>query len=248
MSFNINFNDKTIGIIVVILIFIGLTALSSMTEGFSSQTQTQIQTNTQTPGIKVNWAQQSANNLPLLIREFGYPDVIDPNQGGISVWKKITLNQRGFCWDQIILNDDPANYISITYAFPLLKLRGEIEIKKALGDLCDFHPAVHYDQTDQALHVKANSIQQSIILLTLAKRLLSKEITLQQANNLIKPLTASVNSKSPSYDPNAYNKFKIELCSVGLPLANSLGELPSSEIYTLRPGGMELEIKNMSVY
>jgi hypothetical protein len=238
MTLNLQLSDQVIGVIVLIMIFVGFASLSHITESFA----------TENVEIKANWAPQALQQLSLAIREFGLPNLIDVTQGGMSVWKSITLKQRGFCWDEVIVRDDPQSTITINYIFPLLQLRGKLEVKQALDDLVQFNPAVTFNQLDQTIQARAPTVPQTIILLTLAKRLLSKEITSKQANNLVEPLMSSIDRKSEDYDPNAFNKFKIELCSLGMPLANSLGELPSSEIFTLRPGAQSNHTPNMGIY
>jgi len=258
MLFNINFDDQTWGLIIILIIFLALAALSKITEGFTDgyplTTNNNLQPITTTGSVvpqkvnmQVNWGAEPAQQLSAMISEFGLPELIDVNQGGVAMWKQSTLLQRGFCWNRVVLQDTPNYFVQISYVFPLLQLRGQLELTKALDDLRAFHPAVLFDQTNQTLHAKANSPQQAVVLLVLSKRLLSKELTLQQVQNLLEPVLSSMEQRSNNYDPNAYNKFKIELCSVGLPLANSLGENPSSEIFILRPGAPPKQLKNMDV-
>jgi hypothetical protein len=251
------FNEQLVGFSVIIFIFIALRILSKINEGFddtyplTNPTKKKITTTgsvvQKTINMKVNWRSEPSQQLSVMIREFGLPDLIDVNQGGLALWKQTTLAQRGFCWDQVILQDVPSYFVRISYSFPLIQLRGRLELTKALDDITDFHPAVLFDQTNQSINAKANSPQQAVVLLVLSKRLLSKELTLQQVRNLLNSMLTSVESKSQNYDPNAYSKFKIELCSVGLPLANSLGETPPGEIFTLRPGAPPKQIRNMDI-
>jgi hypothetical protein len=257
-NLNLNLDDNMWGFVIIVVIFILLATLSKMDEGFiggypltEAPQKTPITTTgsvvPQNVNLKVNWFDQPSKQLPSLIQEFGLPDLIDVNHGGLALWKQSTLIKKGCCWNRVILDDQPNYFITIAYSYPLFRLRGQLELTRALDDIQDFNPAIMFDQVNQVLIAKGNSLKKCVVLLTLAKRLLSKEINLQQAHNLLKPMIDSTNRKSDSYDPNAYNKFKIELCSLGLPLANSLGELPSTEIFTLRPGGLEKPVKNMDV-
>lgn len=255
-------NNTTWAIVIIVLICGALGLLNHMIEGFAllpvnensplvmSSPQPITTTGSVVPtnvSMRVNWRNAPAQQLSLFIHEFGLPDIIDVNQGGLALWKRQTLVQRGFCWNQVILRDLQNFFIEISYSYPLRQLRGNVELHSALDDLLDFNPAISYDQTTESLNAKGNSAQEVVVLLTLGKRLFSKEITLQQALNLLDPFLASIDNLSPNYDPNAYNKYKIELCSLGVPLANSLGAVPPNEIFTLKPGGLPKNVPNMAV-
>lgn len=219
-------------------------------EGFEDGINTTGSQIPQNVRFSVNWSMGASNQLVQLIRELGPPDLIDVNRGGMVMWKKSTLNQRTFCWDSVALSDTDTYPISVGYAFPLLSVRGPLEIRQALYDLIDFHPAIMFDSINQRLIVRGYTMQQAIVLLTLAKRLLSKEINLQQAKNLIRPLIDSINYQSPNYNPDIYNKFQIELCTFGLPNetnAVKYGGISPTEIYNLKSGAPEKEIRNMDI-
>ncbi len=206
-------------IILLFLAFFILIMTSKIKEPFNTNcplTTSQSSTGNVVPeniNIEVNWRKNPAQKLSHMIAEYGLPDLVDVNQGGLALWKQTTLAQRGFCWNEVRLYDNLNYFVNISYFFPLLQLRGKLEFKKALNDINHFDPAVLFDQTNQTINVKANSPQQAIVLLVLSKRLLSKELNLQQSQNILNSILLSIQPKSKSYDPNAYNKFKLELCS-----------------------------------
>lgn len=220
-------------------------------EGFYDKITTTGSVVPQNVRFQVNWSLGSSKQLPIMISELGMPDLIDVNAGGAAMWKKLTLDQRGFCWDSVALYDTPTYPVSIGYAFPLFKIRGPLEIHKALYDLVDFHPAVNFDAINRKLIGKGYTMQQAVVLITIAKRMLSKEITLQQARNLVLPLLQSIDRHSGNlYNPEIYNKFKVELCTLGFPNETTFakyGGISPTEIYTLKSGGSTVPEKNMDV-
>src|SRR5437016_2423312 len=240
MIFNFKFNNKTWGLLLIALIFIALVTVSKITEPFVSNPL--IESDSLRPirttgsvvekkiEMQVNWNRAPAQQLSGFIREFGMPDLIDVNTSGLALWKRSTLIQRGCCWDKVVLNDKPLSFVTISYVFPLLRVRGQVDYPQALDTLAQFHPAVFFDQITQTINAKANSLPLAVVLLVLAKRLLNKELTLQQVHNLVGSMSSSIDHTAVNYDPDAYDKYKIELCSFGLPQANCLGEISPSEI------------------
>jgi len=194
--------------------------------------------------MKVAWNPLPAQMLAPLIQQFGYPDLVDVNGEGLALWKRNTLQQRGFCWREVILHDRPAYPLRLVYYLPLDgssslgERRLTTEQKQILREnLADFSPALQYDSLNSTLSAAGNKMDECLAVLVLAKRLIRGEINLQQAQNLILSTIASTDRFSPSYDLYASDKFKIELCTVNIPKANALGEVPTDEIWNLRPGG-----------
>ena len=174
------------------------------------------QPNQKNEQTSVNWATGSVDLLNILFQEFGKPDLMDQSQDGLAIWKNTTLKQRGFCWQRLILNDSQTHPIELLYHLPLIQLQGKIGTDEALENVKLFDPSIMFDKIHQNLHIKANTMTEAIVLITLAKRVITKEISYQQAQTLMPTLIESVDQKSPNYDQNAYNRFKNELCGFQL--------------------------------
>ena len=212
---NFQFNDKTWGLLVIFAILFAVILLSKINESFISiqHPASTLQTHAQPP---VNWGELASHQLNLLITEFGLPDLIDTNQNGLAIWKNNTLKQRGICWERITLNDSESHPIDLIYHFPLIQLQGQLGKEKVLEDICQFNEAIMFDHISQNINVKANYMGEAVALLSLAKRILTKEISVQQAHKILSDLTESVNPQSSHYDSNAYNRLKGELCTFQL--------------------------------
>ena len=185
-----------------------------MTEGFqSNQNNILIPIKPEVNNFKINWHTLPSQYLPIIIQELGIPDIIDTNQGGLALWKKSTLLQRGYCWNQIIIRDTEKNFVITNYQFPLLQLQGQLGLDSAISDLRKFSNLATYDLSDQVIIVKGDSIQHNTVLLALIKRFLSREVTMSLAHNLLPSLLLSIDPKSKDYDINTYTKLKLELCT-----------------------------------
>ena len=220
---NFNFDTFFKGFIVIIGIFIVLLTFSKITEEFQSNHINMLnRPNSQLNNFKINWHISPSQYLPQMIQEFGIPDIIDTNQGGLALWKQSTLSQRGYCWDQIIIRDAEKNFVIVKYQFPLARLHGQLDLDEAISDLRKFSNLATYDLSDQVIIVKGDSIQHNIVLLTLIKRFLSREITVLLAQDMLLPLLLSIEPKSKDYDINTYTRLKLELCTyLSLQLSNN---------------------------
>lgn len=241
-------------IIIIILTIAVLTIIYKFVKQYYEPFHDEITTTgsvvPQSVRFSVNWSLGSSGQLPIMISQLGPPDLIDVNAGGAALWKKLTLIQRGFCWDSVALFDVPTYPITIAYAFPLFKIRGPLEIHKALYDIVDFNPAVNFDAINRRLIAKGYTMQEVVVLLTITKRMLTKEITLQQARNLLLPSLESIDRYNPNYNPEIYNKFQVELCTLGFPNETTFakyGGISPTNIYTLKSGGLEKEVRNMDI-
>lgn len=187
--------------------------------------------------MKVAWNRYVAETLPLLIREFGFPDLVDINPEGVAIWKRQTLLQRGWCWYQVTLHDRPRNWIQLSYRLPLSTHLQLQEIPAMLQSLAILHPSIYYDRHSSTLNAYGQSLEDCLTLLLTAKRLAVKEINLVNSQKRIDPIRASMDPYSSISDPYAYDKAKIELCTIDFPKAGALGTIPPNEIFNLNPGG-----------
>ena len=172
--------------------------------------------------IGLQWSALPTQSLLFMIREFGQPDLINLDRGGLAIWTSKTLSHRGFCWSQVIIRDQKSNWIEIHFAIP-----PKVKIPQKLYKLLiDLHAPIDYHQ--HRLIAYGHSLQYVIMLLYVGKKLIFEELNANQVKNLISGF-----SQLPR---QSYDRFKIELCSVGQPHINELGENPSMKIFNLSSG------------
>ncbi len=240
-----NLDDKTWGLIIIGLVFLGLSYLAYSRGGLTQEGYTNGQTQM---NLRVNWISQphpSGNHgdaspgkrLTDVVQEFGLPDMIDVNQGGVAIWKRSTLRNRGFCWERVEIHDEqiphevPAphtDFLYVWYHLPVRSLtKGNMaDYNRIVADIRALSESITFDPLKQVIRVRCHFMGAVAATLVLAKR-----IALQQAHNMYGPIVMSTMPGSENYDAQAYQKFSVELCNLHQPQHNA------TQIFDQRPGG-----------
>ena len=186
--------------------------------------------------INVNWIGKSqsgnapgspAYEFPLLIQEFGMPKLLDKEQGGSAIWKRETLNNKGFCWDRVIIQDLPFDFITIWYYLPMNAIKCS-DLQATVNNLQKFNPGLNYDLIYQVIEAKGNSTEHVVALLVTAKRYLSREVDQNQAPLLMNELLDQLNRYSQNYQPQLYHQLIDELCAAQSNYIYSQGNIDGS--------------------
>jgi hypothetical protein len=234
MKFNLKLKDNTIALIGALIVVLGLIYLVNL--GMGMATSEGFVDGNGHMGLKVSWKSKPypggqhgdaspAKIIGQVVKEFGLPDMIDVNPGGMAVWKKETLKGRGFCWDRIEIHDEqiphlkPKPHVDFLYTWYYLPVKSLVgdkpeEYKRLVNDINNLSESVVFDEGKQLVRVRCNFHGANVANLVLAKRIATREITLQQALNLYEPTIMSTISGSTNYDPDAYNKYVVELCNL----------------------------------
>lgn len=197
---------------------------------YSDQNQSQLGGYFQSPISRVQWIKETPSpqlfqNLirdPLtpfhqfgrLITQYGDPDVLDPSQLGLAVWKKDTLRQKESCLDRIIINDYPINYLSIWILFPLKTPRGDCQSQSILRNLSQINPQINYDPGNYMLIITGNRFEDLLALAVPALRYLSGKVNLEQAKAVARQMLATVNPQSKLYSLTAIAELETDVCLI----------------------------------
>src|SRR6185503_18273781 len=156
--------------------------------------------------------QSPSRQLPQIIKHYGPPDIFDASKFGLAVWKRDTLKKRGFCIERIIISDYPTNFIETWVYFPLPYARGDDVTTKLLADYMALDPSLGYDSIKQMIFNDATRIDNAIVYIVVALRLLIGKINLAEARQLLPMILNTVNPVSPSYNIQASQLYEMEIC------------------------------------
>ncbi len=154
-----------------------------------------------------------AERLKHVISQFGMPDIIDKSKGGVAIWKKKTLEGRGFCWDRVELHDeqiphdDPAPHTDFLYYW--YKLHVPKDLQEDVRKLSD---SITYDPLKHMLRVRCHGDGPNLATAVLAKRIATKEMTFKEAKESYGPLIFSTQKGSNMYNKDAKDVLQEELC------------------------------------
>jgi hypothetical protein len=147
-----------------------------------------------------------------LITQYGDPDVLDPSQLGLAVWKKDKLTQKESCLDRIIINDYPVNYLSIWILFPLKTTRGDCQTQSILRNISRINSQISYDQGNYMLILTGNRFEDLLALAVPTLRYLSGKVNLEQAKAIARQMLGTVNPQSKLYSKTAIAELETEIC------------------------------------
>lgn len=105
---------------------------------------------------------------PTLTKELGRPDVVDPNLGGIAIWKERSLQdkfggifKRVELHDEKIANLDPP-YIGNVYSWIKMNIKSSV-----FRDILDIFPNVWYDRQKRWLSVRTDTLDNNLATVAL---------------------------------------------------------------------------------
>lgn len=148
-----------------------------------------------------------------IVNEFGKPDLIDKSPGGVAIWKKQTLKNRGHCWERIEIHDeqvphkDPAPHTDFLYTWYKL----DVPINK-INDVRALSKSVTYDPLRKLVRARCHFMHANVATLVLAKRIAKNEMTLEEARKSYGPFIFSGVKEHKMYNPKAYENMLNELC------------------------------------
>lgn len=154
-----------------------------------------------------------AERYPDLIKKFGEPDLIDKNPGGVAIWKRSTLRERGHCWERVEIHDEqiphtkPAPHTDFLYTWYRLDVPDD-----KVTDVLSLSESVTYDPLKRVVRARCHFTGANNATLVLAKKIATGEITLQQAKTSYGPYIMATAPTSATYDPKAEESYVKELC------------------------------------
>jgi hypothetical protein len=154
-----------------------------------------------------------AERLKDIVAKYGKPDMIDKSSGGSAIWKRSTLDKRGFCWDRIEIRDEqvphnnPGPHVDFLYFWYKLHVPKEL-----ICDVGKLSESVTYDPLKQMLRVRCHFSGANTSTALLAKRIATKEMTLDEAKKSYGPFIFSTIKGHDMYNPEAEESMTKELC------------------------------------
>ena len=148
-----------------------------------------------------------------VISKYGIPDVIDKKRGGSAIWKKSTLENKGACWDRIEIRDEqiphesPGPHVDFLYYWYKLNVPEEL-----ICDITKLSESVTYDTLKKMLRVRCHFSGAIVSTMVLAKRISTKEITLDEAKKAYGLFIFSTMKGHEMYNPDAEESMIKELC------------------------------------
>lgn len=154
-----------------------------------------------------------ASRLKDIIARYGEPDVIDKSKGGFAIWKKNTLEKRGFCWDRVEIRDEqiphekPGPHVDFLYTWYKIYIPDNL-----VNDVRSLSESITYDPLKKMLRVRCHAISPNIATLVLAKRVANNEMTIDEAKRSYGPFIFSTIKGHQMYNPDAEKSMYEELC------------------------------------
>ena len=170
--------------------------------------------NTPHPSGKYGDSNPAARLLDV-VKEFGPPDIIDKKSGGFAIWKKSTLQKRGFCWERIEIHDEqiPHNVPGPHTDFLYMQYKLNVP-KDKINDVRGLSDSITYDPLKGVLSARCHFTGATYATLLLAKRIAKGEIKLTDAKKNYGPFIFKTMKEHKTYDPHAQNKYIKELCKL----------------------------------
>lgn len=164
----------------------------------------------------VNWYSDGemspTNRLQELIQEFGPPDSINPNKGGMAEWNRKTIySKTGFLKrivirDEMIPHNHPAPHFDFLYAYY------HLHVPEHLIDAVNgISESIAYDSHKQEVRARCHFMGANYATLVLAMKIVKGELTGYEAKNAYAKYIFKTVKDHPMYDPIAENKYKYEL-------------------------------------
>jgi hypothetical protein len=154
-----------------------------------------------------------ADRLKDTIALFGKPDTIDKSKGGTAIWKKSSLEKKGFCWDRVELRDEqvphnnPGPHVDFMYYWYKLDVPEEL-----ICDVIKLSESVTYDPLKKMLSARCHFSGAIISTIVLAKRIANKEMTLEDAKKSYGPFIFSTIKSHKMYNSESIDSMTTELC------------------------------------
>lgn len=149
-----------------------------------------------------------------LIKLYGKPDIIDRNSGGFALWKKQTLEKKGYCWDKVEIHDEqipheiPSPHVDFIYTWLKLDIP-----KNKINDVLALSESITYDPLKKSLRARCHFPGANTVTLLLAKRIAENKISLNEAKEAYGPYIFSTMQNHKLFDPNAEKNMEKELCN-----------------------------------
>ena len=156
-----------------------------------------------------------------IVKEFGQPDVINPDKGGGAIWFTKSLQEKLFPYERIQILDEaiphnkPSPHVDFLYTWfklPILhKTKDEFERK--LHDILNLSKSVSYDPLTQLIQVRCHFMGANRATLVLAILISTGHLSLRkiESNNLYSKFIMKTVSTHPSYDSNAEDIYEDQI-------------------------------------
>lgn len=154
-----------------------------------------------------------ATRLKDVIGRFGKADIIDKSKGGVAIWKRLTLEKKGFCWDRVEIRDEqvphnnPGPHVDFMYYWYKLHVPEEL-----ICDITKLSESVTYDPLKKLICARCHFNGAIVSTILLAKRVATKEMTLSEAKKSYKPFIFSTIKGHEMYNSDAIDSMTKELC------------------------------------
>ena len=148
-----------------------------------------------------------------VVAEFGEPDYVQGQRGGMAVWSKNTLKSRGHCWDRVLMLDEqiphenPGPHVDFLYSWYSLYVPND-----KINDVRAVSESITYDPLKRQVMGRCHFMGANAATVLLGKRVATGEMTLDEAKKNYGPLIMKTVKGHKTYDTNAYNSYIKELC------------------------------------
>lgn len=146
------------------------------------------------------------------VGRFGKPDMIDKSKGGSAVWKKSTLEKRGFCWDRVEIKDEQIPHTNPGPHVDFLYYSYKLAVPKELiCDITNLSESITYDTLKKIITARCHFDGAIISTIILAKRIANKEMSLDDAKKSYGPFIFSTIKEHDMYNPDSVSTMLNEL-------------------------------------
>lgn len=136
--------------------------------------------------VSLDWHNRNAADyVQILMKKYGQPSAIDPQAGGLAIWKKTKLLNT--CFDRVEVHDEavphckPVKHLEFIYAY----LNYDVSPSRYM-EVMSLSGSLSYDPLKKQLRARSGSLEGCIAILALATQVGEGHMSLNyvQANNL----------------------------------------------------------------
>lgn len=148
-----------------------------------------------------------------VMEELGKPTSIDRRPGGLAIWNKATLMERGHCWERVELRDeqiphlDPAPHVDFLYYHFKLNIPAE-----KLQDILELSSSVYYDRLKREIVARCHTPSASIATIYLAMLVATGKMSGKEAKARYGEYVMSTFPGTKFYKKNARKMMENEIC------------------------------------
>lgn len=170
-----------------------------------------IFTHTSTSSFQWNNTEGRFNPMDAYLREkqrLGVPDLEDRQSGGMVVWRRDTLQERGIPLVEIVIRDESISHPSPTPHNDFLYATYEMEIPSdRLIDVLQLSDSITYDKLKEEITVRCHFMGANYATLYLSTLIVDGTLGVEVAQNLYGPAIMQTIPSHETYNPNAEQSY-----------------------------------------